>query len=216
MSEIDGLRIVVTGGASGMGEAIKDYQSKKAKARGEVEIDRGLSFSLSRLLTWPIGRDIETQRLAQARLQVASEVLRQAFEVRQAWYQAVAAQELLAHSQRVLEAAQVGAELAKRMQGVGNFNRITRAREQAFYADAATRLSTRSESATPISGTTCTAGVPGVSGTAVFNMPMNRRALWFDPWPSGRRRNSTWVPGSTGLYSTPAARYDSTTGFMTV
>ena len=28
------------------------------------------------------------------------------------------------------------------MQGVGNFNRITRAREQAFYADAATRLST--------------------------------------------------------------------------
>ena len=34
------------------------------------------------------------------------------------------------------------AELAKRMQAVGNFNRITRAREQAFYADAATRLST--------------------------------------------------------------------------
>jgi outer membrane protein TolC len=108
----------------------------RLKQGSEVEIDRGLSFSLSRLLTWPIAHDIETQRLAQARLQVASEVLRQAFEVRQSWYQAVAAQELLAHSQRVLEAAQVGAELAKRMRAAGNWNRLKESTELGFEAEA--------------------------------------------------------------------------------
>jgi outer membrane protein TolC len=108
----------------------------RLKQGSEVEIDRGLSFSLSRLLTWPFARDLETQRLAQARLAVASEVLRQAFEVRQAWYQAVAAQELLAHSQRVLEAAQVGAELAKRMRAAGNWNRLKESTELGLEAEA--------------------------------------------------------------------------------
>jgi AraC-like DNA-binding protein len=38
--------------------------------------------------------------------------------------------------------------LARRMQAVGNFNRLTRAREQAFYADAATRLANAQHLAT--------------------------------------------------------------------
>jgi len=62
--------------------------------------------------------------------------------VRQSWVRAVAAQQTLKYAKQVYDSAEAGAELAKRMQGVGNFNRITRAREQAFYADAATRLST--------------------------------------------------------------------------
>jgi len=108
----------------------------RLKQGSEVEIDRGLSLSLSRLLTWPFARDIETQRLAQSRLQVASDVLRQTFDVRQAWYQAVAAQELLAHSQRVLEAAQTGAELARRMRAAGNWNRLKESTELSFEAEA--------------------------------------------------------------------------------
>ena len=62
------------------------------------------------------------------------------------------------------------------------------------------RLSTMSESATPISGTTCTAGVPGRRGTGVLSMPMNSRALWLEPWPSSRRMARQWTT------ATPAAR----------
>jgi outer membrane protein TolC len=42
----------------------------------------------------------------------------------------------------VYESAETSAELARRMQGAGNFNRLARAREHAFYADATTRLAT--------------------------------------------------------------------------
>jgi outer membrane protein TolC len=106
-------------------------------AKGEeVEIERGLHFSLSRLLTWPIAREIEANRLTQTRLDVAREVIRQAFEVRQAWYQAVAARELAQHSQRVLETAQIGAELARRMRLAGNWNRLKESTELGFEAEA--------------------------------------------------------------------------------
>jgi outer membrane protein TolC len=39
----------------------------------------------------------------------------------------------------VHEVGEISAELARRMQQVGNFNRLQRARQQAFYADAATQ-----------------------------------------------------------------------------
>lgn len=106
-------------------------------AKGEeVEIERGLHFNLSRLLTWPIAREIEANRLAQTRLDVAREVVRQAFEVRQAWYQAVAAKELVQHSQRVLDTSQVGAELARRMRAAGNWSRLKESTELGFEAEA--------------------------------------------------------------------------------
>jgi outer membrane protein TolC len=69
-------------------------------------------------------------------------------QVRQAWVRAVAAGQTLTYAQQVFESAEASAELARRMQSVGNFNRITRAREQSFYADAATRLATASHQAT--------------------------------------------------------------------
>ncbi len=60
----------------------------------------------------------------------------------------MAAQQMLQYAKQVYDSAEAGAELAKRMQSVGNFNRIARAREQAFYADAATQLSTAQHQAT--------------------------------------------------------------------
>jgi outer membrane protein TolC len=42
--------------------------------------------------------------------------------------------------QQVRQAAEASAELARRMQQVGNFNKLQRAREQLFYADAALNL----------------------------------------------------------------------------
>jgi hypothetical protein len=39
-----------------------------------------------------------------------------------------------------MQAAEAGAELARRMAQAGNFNKLQQAREQAFYADAALNL----------------------------------------------------------------------------
>jgi outer membrane protein TolC len=63
-----------------------------------------------------------------------------ATDARQAWVRAVAAQQALAYFGQVKQAAEASAELARRMQSVGNFSRLQRAREQAFYADAAAQL----------------------------------------------------------------------------
>ncbi len=41
---------------------------------------------------------------------------------------------------QVQQTAEASAELARRMQQVGNFNKLQRAREQTFYADAALNL----------------------------------------------------------------------------
>jgi outer membrane protein TolC len=81
-------------------------------------------------------------------LRLTSEVVDRVTQVRQAWVRAVAAGQTLKYAQQVFDSAEAGAELARRMQSVGNFNRITRAREQSFYADAATRLATANHQAT--------------------------------------------------------------------
>jgi outer membrane protein TolC len=47
----------------------------------------------------------------------------------------------------VVQSAQASAELARRMQQAGNFNRLNQARQQVFYADAATQLAAAQHSA---------------------------------------------------------------------
>ena len=103
----------------------------------ELEIERGLHFSLGRLLTLPLASEAAAQRLAQSQAQVAGQALQLAFDTRKAWVQAVAAEEAVHYSGQVLQAAQASAELARRMAQVGNFNKLQQAREQAFQADAA-------------------------------------------------------------------------------
>lgn len=107
----------------------------------ELALARALSFGLLDLLTLPSRNGIANRFIEQSQLRLSSEVVDQVTLVRQAWVRAVVAQQSLQYARQVYASAEAGAELAKRMQAVGNFNRITRAREQAFYADAATRLS---------------------------------------------------------------------------
>lgn len=107
----------------------------------ELGLSRALSFGLLDLLTLPTRHGIATRRIEQSQLRLTGNVVDQVTGVRQAWVRVVAAQQALQYAKQVYDSAEAGAELARRMQGVGNLNRITRAREQAFYADAATRLS---------------------------------------------------------------------------
>lgn len=106
----------------------------------ETEIGRFLSFGLLDLLILPQRSAMAEFRIEQSQLRFASEVIDRVTQVKQAWVRAVAAAQSLAYAQQVYDSAQVSAELARRMEAVGNFNRLTRARHQAFYADAATQL----------------------------------------------------------------------------
>jgi outer membrane protein TolC len=102
----------------------------------EVELDRGFHLNLAHLIALPAVRQMEAQRLAQAQGRAATAVFKLAADTRKAWIKSVAAEEALGYRQQVQKAALAGAELARRMQQVGNFNTLQRAREQLFAADA--------------------------------------------------------------------------------
>jgi outer membrane protein TolC len=108
------------------------------KTRGsEVELERTLSFNLAALLTMSMRTDIEQRLFEQTRQGLVLEVLRLAAETRKAWVVAVAAGQTAEYQNQAMEAAEAGAELARRMAQAGNWSKLKQAREQSFYADAA-------------------------------------------------------------------------------
>ncbi|MDP3585125.1 MAG: TolC family protein [Thiobacillus sp.] len=103
----------------------------------EVEWERSLHFNLAALLTMPMRADIEQRLFEQTRRALVLDVLRLAAETRKAWVVAVAAGQTAEYQNQAMEAAEAGAELARRMAQVGNWSKLKQVREQSFYADAA-------------------------------------------------------------------------------
>ena len=98
----------------------------------ERELERGITFSLLSLVTLP-WRTVQAQyTMDQAVLATAREVVNTAAQARRAWVRAVAAEQIAATHERMHDAAQAGAELARRMQQVGNWSRLQEARERAL------------------------------------------------------------------------------------
>ena len=106
----------------------------------EVEIERGIHFNLARLLAMPLISEVEGRRFARVQSEATQQMLSLASQTRKAWIAAVAAGETVGYMQQVRQAAEAGAELGRRMAQAGNWNKITQAREQSFYADAALNL----------------------------------------------------------------------------
>ena len=106
----------------------------------EIELERGLHFNLARLLAMPLITQMQARRFQQSQGAAASAVLSLAAQTRVAYFNALAAEESVRYSRQVMQAAQASAELARRMEQVGNFSKLQRAREQSFYADAALNL----------------------------------------------------------------------------
>lgn len=106
----------------------------------ELEVGRLLSFGLLDVLTLPLRQRISRSQVEQARVQLSINVVDQVTQTRQAWVRAVSAQQLLQYAEQVNRSAQASAELARRMQQIGNFSKLQRARQQVFYADAVARL----------------------------------------------------------------------------
>lgn len=108
--------------------------------KDELELGRLLSFGLIDLLTLPKRQAIAQARQAQAKVQLSANVVEQVTQIRQAWVRAVTSGQVLQYAQQISTAAEASAELARRMQQVGNFNKLQRARQQVFYADSVARL----------------------------------------------------------------------------
>jgi outer membrane protein TolC len=114
----------------------------------ETEIERGVFFDVLGLLTIPLSTRASESRMQAAQNRAAAEALRVALDARRAWFQAVAAAETARYMAQVKESAEASAELARRMADIGNFPRLTQAREQAFYAETTAQLARARQSAT--------------------------------------------------------------------
>ena len=106
----------------------------------EIERETSLFFDVLGLISIPLSTKAQEQRFAAARHRAAEETLRLVLDTRKAWLQAVAAQQTARYLEDVQLAAEASADLARRMAEVGNWARLTRDREQAFYADATAQL----------------------------------------------------------------------------
>jgi outer membrane protein TolC len=136
----------------------------------EVELERGFHFNLARLIALPMIQQVESRRFARTQAQTAMAVFALAAETRKAYFNALAAEETVRYRQQVQQAAEASAELARRMQQVGNFNKLERAREQAFYADAALNLA-RAEQAQRSTREQLTRRLGVWAGQTAFSLP---------------------------------------------
>ncbi len=124
------------------------FSFARLKRGDETEIERGVFFDVLGLLTIPLSTRVSETRLQAAQNRAAGEGLRVALDARKAWFQAVAAQETAKYMAQVKESAETSAELARRMAEVGNFPKLTHAREQAFYAETTAQLARALHNAT--------------------------------------------------------------------
>ncbi len=123
------------------GRAPNPHVSIAEYAEGsKLEIERVLRFDVVGLLFLPWKAKWQGQQHELAKLQAAQEVIILATNTRKAWINTVAAQQTVAYMGQVKDAAEAGAELARRMARVGNWSKLQQAREQVFLADAAAQL----------------------------------------------------------------------------
>jgi outer membrane protein TolC len=106
----------------------------------EYKIEQVLTFNIFSLITMPLAVEVERRNFEQAQRLAAMEVMQVASDTRKAYFSAVAADESVRYMDKVKQAADAAAELARRMVVVGNFSKLRQAREQGFYAEATLNL----------------------------------------------------------------------------
>ena len=124
------------------------FKFERLRIDSELELGRLLSFGLVDLLLLPQRLDISRSQSDEAKAELTHAVVEQVTQVRQAWVRAIAARQALHYAEQVQRSADASAELARRMQQVGNFSKLQRARQQVFYADATTQLAAAMHAAT--------------------------------------------------------------------
>lgn len=116
------------------------FSFKRTRSGDDLSIERTFSLSFLNLLTLPMATRIEGRYFEQTKLLVANQMLQVATDTRRAYINAVAAEQSARYAEQVQQAAEAGAEFAKRLASAGNFSKLDRAREHAFYAEATATL----------------------------------------------------------------------------
>jgi outer membrane protein TolC len=123
------------------------FSFERLREGADLELGRLLSFGLFDLITLPQRRAVSRVDAEAARVRMAGVVVDQLSAAKVAWVRAVAAREIEVYATQVKEAAEASAELARRMQAVGNFTKLQAARQHLFYADATSRLASARQAA---------------------------------------------------------------------
>jgi outer membrane protein TolC len=101
----------------------------------ELDIERQVVASVLQLATWPARSKIAGVHFEQAELRAAEQTLRIAAETRKAYYNAVAAREILAALNSAKANAQASAELTSKLTETGAVNKLDHARRQVFASE---------------------------------------------------------------------------------
>jgi outer membrane protein TolC len=95
-----------------------------------------LTFGVLALLTTPYAHATGRLGFVQAQREAVLEVVKLADRTRTAYFTALAAHDSLDFARAEKNAAEIGAELAQRMLGAGNWNRLDQVRQKGFYLQA--------------------------------------------------------------------------------
>lgn len=107
-----------------------------------TDVEKFLAFGLLDVLLVPWKQGAAKRRVEAAKNKLTADVVSEITDVRNAWTTAVAAQQLEDFARQVHVSADASAEMGRRLESVGNFSRLERARQQVFYADATMALAT--------------------------------------------------------------------------
>jgi outer membrane protein TolC len=125
------------------------FRWHRLKEETGYSTELGLSSSILRLLSLPLQRELAQQDYSIAQLELAQHVSRYVQQVQLAWYDAVAAQQQLDHSEQLYRAMQASATIAKRMREIGNASQLEWLAHQTELAELALmRLQAQQLSAT--------------------------------------------------------------------
>lgn len=152
------------------------FTFSRASSSNDLIIGRTFTLGILSVLTLPLATHIEGRRFEQTKLETADAMLKVAAQTRRAYINAVAAQQSLKYAEQVKDSAEAAAELAQRMRQAGNFSKLDYAREQAFYAEAATMLARSRQQA--VSAREKLTRMMGLWGSAIeYKLPERLPAL---------------------------------------
>jgi outer membrane protein TolC len=106
----------------------------------DLEVERQIAVGLLELATLPTRAAIAEQRFRSAQLRTAEAVLRLGADSRRQFYRTVAANQQVAFLEQALGTAETASKLAQQLGETGALNKLSQAREQAFYQEIGAQL----------------------------------------------------------------------------
>jgi len=123
------------------------FSVSRSVSGGSVEVSRQVAGDILSLATLPFRSEIARERFKRAQLAAAEQTLRLAADVRDAYYRASAANELVAVLVEAKTIAESSAQLAQKLGQTGSLNKLDQARQQAFYAETTADLASARQDA---------------------------------------------------------------------